>query len=102
MLTYYLSLGLQPGASDEEIRNSYLQGVKKHPPEKDPVRFRQITEAYEAIKDERNRIRGKIFSGLITRDCESALLALAEAREVRRRRVGLKELFQAENQIKGG
>jgi len=102
LLTYYLSLGLLPDASDEEIRNSYLQGVKKHTPEKDPVKFRRITEAYEAIKDERSRIRIKIFGGLITRDCETALLELAEAREIRRCRVGLKTLFQTEKQIKGG
>ncbi|MDM8550189.1 J domain-containing protein [Desulfobacterales bacterium HSG2] len=96
MLTHYLTLGLLPDASDEEIRDHYLQLVKRHTPEKDPERFRQITEAYEAIKDVRNRVKGKVFGGLTIRDYESALLSLAKAREIKRRRVGLQELFQAE------
>ena len=96
MLTYYLVLGLSLDASDADIRNSYLQLVKKHTPEKDPVKFRQVTEAYEAIKDERQRVRGKIFGGLISRDYEDALYSLARAKEVKRRRAGLQELFDAE------
>jgi curved DNA-binding protein CbpA len=99
VLTHYLTLGLLPDASDEDIRTSYLQLVKKYTPERDPVRFQQITEAYEAIRDERNRIRGKIFGGLMTRDYESALLSLARSREIRRRRVGLDEPFQAEKEF---
>ncbi|QTA86016.1 DnaJ domain-containing protein [Desulfonema magnum] len=100
MLTHYLTLGLSLDASDEDIRNSYLQLVKKYTPEKEPERFRQVTEAYEAIKDERNRIMGKIFGGLAARDYADALVSLGKAKEIRRRRVGLKELFQAEK--KGG
>ena len=95
MLTHYLTLGLLPDASDKEIRNCYLQLVKKHTPEKDPERFRQITQAYEAVKDVRNRVRGKIFGGLTIQDYEEALLSLAKARTVRRRRAGLQELIQA-------
>ncbi len=96
MLTYYLTLGLLPDASDGDIRNSYLQLVKKYTPEKEPERFRQITEAYEAIKDKQNRVKGKIFGGLTAQDYEEALLSLARTREIKRRRVGLEELFQAE------
>jgi curved DNA-binding protein CbpA len=99
VLTHYLTLGLLPDTSDEDIRTSYLQLVKKYTPERDPVRFQQITEAYEAIRDERNRVRGKIFGGLMVRDYESALLALARSREIGRRRVGLDELFQAEKEF---
>ncbi len=102
MLTYYLTLGLLLDASDEDIRSSYLRLVKKHTPEKDPERFRQITEAYEALKDRRNRVKGKIFGGLTVRDYENALLALAKAPEIRRRRAGLQELFQAEKKVEKG
>jgi len=96
MLTYYLILGVSPDASDEEIRNSYIQLVKKHTPEKDPERFKQITQAYEAIKDKRVRIKRKIFGGFITRDYEETLIALAGTKESKRRRIGLKALFQLE------
>jgi DnaJ-class molecular chaperone len=94
MLTYYLILDVPTDASDEEIRDSYLKWVKKYTPEKDPVRFRKITEAYEALKDERSRVRQKMFGAMMAQDYEKALLALADAREPRRRRVGLKELLE--------
>ncbi len=96
MLTYYLVLGLSLDASDEDIRNSYLQLVKKHTPEKDPAKFRQITEAYESVKDERQRVKGKIFGGLAARDHEDTIFSLARAKEIKRRRAGLQELFDAE------
>ncbi len=94
MLTYYLCLGLSLDASNEEIRNSYIQLVKKHTPEKDPARFQQITEAYEAIKDERSRIKAKIFAALNAKDYEDALFSLAKAKILKRRRAGLQELIQ--------
>ncbi|MDM8523579.1 DnaJ domain-containing protein [Desulfococcaceae bacterium HSG8] len=101
VLTYYLTLGLSLDASDEDIRNSYLQLVKKHTPEKDPTRFRQITEAYESLKNQRKRIEGKMLGGLRNRDYEESLLSLGRAQEIKPRRVGLKELFQAEKELRG-
>ncbi len=95
MLTYYLTLGLSLDASDEDIRNSYIQLVKKYTPEKNPERFRQITTAYEAIKDKRSRIEAKIFGALKSPDYKDALLSLLRNREQKRRRAGLQELFQA-------
>ncbi len=96
MLTYYLILDVPTDSSDEQIRDSYLNLVKKYTPEKDPARFRKITEAYEALKDERSRVRQKMFGAMMAKDYEKALLSLADAREVKRRRVGLKELFGTE------
>jgi curved DNA-binding protein CbpA len=94
MLTYYLSLDLLLDASNEEIRNKYIELVKKYTPEKNPERFQKITEAYEAIKDERSRIRSKIFIALDAKNYEDALFALARAKVLKRRRVGLQELIQ--------
>jgi curved DNA-binding protein CbpA len=100
MLNYYFVLGLSPDASDEDIRNSYLRLVKKHTPEKDPEKFGKVTEAYEALKDKRKRIEMKIFGGLSAKDFESALLDLANSKEVRPRRALLDELFEAEEKAK--
>lgn len=44
-------LGLSKTASEEEIRQRYLDLVRQHPPEKDPARFREIHSAYESAKD---------------------------------------------------
>lgn len=96
MLTHYFVLNVPFDASDEDIRTSYLQLVKKHPPEKDPTKFQQITESYEAIKNERRRVAAKLSSILQVKDYEAALFSLAKAREVKRRRAKLHELFQAE------
>lgn len=95
MLTYYLILGLPLDATDRDIRKRYLDMVRKYPPERDPLRFQKITEAYEALKDERKRLESKMFMGSSVTDSESALLALVDARGSRRIRVGLKELKNA-------
>jgi curved DNA-binding protein CbpA len=96
MLLNYLILGVTSEASDAEIRNSYLTLVKKHTPEKDPVMFRRITDAYEAVNNKRRRIIGKIFGGFSAKNYEEVLMALATARQVKKRRAGLRELFEAE------
>jgi len=100
MLTYYLTLGLSPDVSDYDIRKSYLDLVKKNTPEKNPDRFRQITEAYEKIKTKRRRIESKIFNGLTTATYEQALYELFTAREMKKARAGLRELFKAEKELR--
>ena len=48
---FYRALELQEGAAPEEIKRAYFRLVRRYTPEKDPERFRQIREAYEALKD---------------------------------------------------
>ncbi|MCD6224550.1 MAG: DnaJ domain-containing protein [Deltaproteobacteria bacterium] len=100
MLTYYLTLGLSPDVSDDDIRKSYLNLVKKNTPEKNPDRFRQITEAYEKISTRRRRIEAKIFNGLAISNYEEALYELVTAREMKKARAGLRELFKAEKKLR--
>ncbi len=93
MLTSHLTLGLDIGASDEEIRKRYLELIKLHTPEKDPDRFQKITRAYEKISSSRRRIRTKLFGTLDEKDPETVLLELCRAKKTGRRRVGLQELL---------
>lgn len=44
-------LGVTREAGESEIRARYLELVKMFPPERDPAKFREIREAYEAAKD---------------------------------------------------
>ena len=94
MLIHYILLGVTPEASDEEIRARYLEQVKRHTPEKDPVRFQEITSAYEAIKDIRKRLADRYLPPEKTIDAEETLYALARVVSRKRRRVGLRELIQ--------
>ncbi|WP_150047770.1 MULTISPECIES: J domain-containing protein [Methylomonas] len=75
MISPYRALGVSEQASDAEIKQAYLQQVKEHPPERDPLRFRQIQQAYDVVKDQNSRLRYALFH-LPELDFD-ALLALA-------------------------
>lgn len=47
----HLVLGLRPDASEEQVRRRYLELVKQYPPEREPDRFREIHQAYQAAGD---------------------------------------------------
>ena len=51
----FLVLNVPPDASDAVIRTAWLQALQAAPPERDPLRFQAVQEAYTAIKDERSR-----------------------------------------------
>jgi DnaJ-class molecular chaperone len=61
MISPYRILGVSEQAADADIKQAYLQGVKDNPPDRDPARFRQIQDAYAAIKDEDCRLRHALF-----------------------------------------
>ena len=95
MLIHYLTLGLALEATDDEIRNRYLQLVKDFPPEKNPYRFQSINKAYEVLKDKRNRVRAKLFMGIDTIDYENGLRALKQQVPFKKKAVGLRTLIEA-------
>ena len=53
----YVVLGLKAGASSEEVRRAYLMLVRQYPPDRDPDKFRQIHDAYQALSDPLNQAR---------------------------------------------
>ncbi|GAB4256135.1 MAG: hypothetical protein Kow0065_04760 [Methylomicrobium sp.] len=61
MTTPYQLLGVDEQASDAEIKQAYLQRVKDNPPDRDQAQFRQIQQAYEAIKDRDSRLKYALF-----------------------------------------
>ena len=44
-------LDVKPDANAEEIRKAYLGLVRKHPPDRDPDKFREIHAAYQMLND---------------------------------------------------
>ena len=44
-------------AGDEEIRAAYLRKVKQYPPDRSPLEFEKVRDAYEQLRDPRRRTR---------------------------------------------
>lgn len=93
MLLDYFILGLNADATDKDIRNQYLELVKKYTPEKSPQRFQDVTESYERIKSKRQAINSRLLGAFEFSDPESGLFALGRSVNITRRRVGLSELL---------
>ena len=58
---YYEVLGLQKGASDNDIKKAFRKMAMKYHPDKNPgdkvaeEKFKEINEAYEVLSDEKKR-----------------------------------------------
>lgn len=60
----YNILGLKQGASQEEIKKAYFKMVRLHSPESDPEQFQKIRQAYEHLKNAKNKPDGPVFPPL--------------------------------------
>ena len=55
-------LGVNPDASEEEIRAAYVRKVKEHPPDRSPEEFERIRDAYDSLRDPRRRMRARLLA----------------------------------------
>ena len=62
MKTPYEILEVAEQATDNEIKQAYLQKVKLNPPERDHEKFQQIHNAYETIKNVTSREKYALFN----------------------------------------
>jgi curved DNA-binding protein CbpA len=58
----YAVLSLVPGAEDEQIRAAYLAKLKQFPPDRSPAEFEQVRDAYDLLRDRRQRAQHTLFS----------------------------------------
>ncbi|SEQ02333.1 hypothetical protein SAMN05421693_11458 [Ectothiorhodospira magna] len=57
----FLLLNVSPQADDNTIHHAYLHAVKACPPERDPVGFDAVRQAYERIRSQRQRLAYELF-----------------------------------------
>lgn len=76
----YRELGIPEDTDDDDaIRNAWLEGVRRFPPEKEPERFARNREAYEMIRDRESRFRLWTFGDRRLQDDTDALVDLFPA-----------------------
>lgn len=73
----WIVLGLEPTASDDEIRTRYRDLVKQHPPELDPAGFQAIRTAYEQVRNPHVRARTRLFGPAPLDDLDELRAVLA-------------------------
>lgn len=77
-------LGVSADADEKEIRAAYLKKIKEYPPDRLPVEFERIRDAYQTLRDPRIRVRIMLQSA----DPEAPLASLLDSHTAGRRFVG--------------
>ena len=73
-------LGVPANASDEDIRAAYLSKVKEFPPDRSPEEFERIRDAYDSLRDPRQRAKAMLLST----DFDAPLVSFIEGQKPRR------------------
>jgi curved DNA-binding protein CbpA len=73
-------LGVPPNAGEEEIRAAYVRKVKEFPPDRSPEEFEKIRDAFESLRDPRQRTRAM----LLLKDADAPLTSLLDGHAPRR------------------
>ncbi|BCO09760.1 hypothetical protein GF1_21360 [Desulfolithobacter dissulfuricans] len=61
MQTPFDILGIPEDSDDGTVKKAYLAKVRSCPPERFPREFERIRRAYELIRDEKARVRYRLF-----------------------------------------
>lgn len=60
----YLTLGVGERVDDADVSAAYHAALRAFPPEEHPEQFARISEAYEAIRTEADRIDLRLFGAV--------------------------------------
>ncbi len=58
----YAVLGIRENPDDKIVRSVYLALVRKFPPDLFPERFKEVSGAYEKLKDKESRVKYFLFN----------------------------------------
>ncbi len=61
MLTPYQILNIPRNATQNEIKKAYFKLLKKHPPEKEPEKFKTIRAAYDSLRTASKKAETDVF-----------------------------------------
>ena len=75
---HYQTLGLEPDADAAAVKKAYFRLVRLHPPEKEPEKFQEIRQAYEALKDG-PPVEEDVFAGFAVPDDPGVLYLMNQA-----------------------
>lgn len=81
MMNPYLILNVPLTANDAQIRAAWQRAVQEHPPERDALRFQQVQEAWQAIRDARARAAWSVCPRTAPADSPAAALLLYATRQ---------------------
>jgi len=73
-------LGVSSNAGEEEIRAAYLRKVKEYPPDQAPEEFEKVRNAFETLRDPRQRTLAMLHAS----DPGATLASLLDGRAPRR------------------
>lgn len=82
MNTYYQILGLEPGASQLEIKKAYFKMIRQYSPESNPEQFQKIREAYEQLKNGGDEPDGPVFPPFSEPFAEKMMEQIANCRKM--------------------
>ncbi|NCC49885.1 MAG: hypothetical protein EOM20_01590 [Spartobacteria bacterium] len=51
----YITLGIHEKVTDQDVQDAYHRCLRKYPPEENPRKFADISEAYELIRTDYDR-----------------------------------------------
>ena len=57
----FFVLDLPHEATDENVKDRYLELVKRYPPDTHPKQFAAVRQAYEAVRHQRGRLETRLF-----------------------------------------
>ncbi|MEA3465921.1 MAG: DnaJ domain-containing protein [Thermodesulfobacteriota bacterium] len=80
MKSPYTILGVSEKSDDHNIKQAYLEAVRNNPPDREPVKFREIRIAYESIATHKDRLRYELFDTSKPDSIEIAELVLQQGR----------------------
>ena len=72
----WLILNVPLTAGDPEIRVAWQRAVQENPPERDALRFQEVQEAYQAIRDARARAAWSVLPRRAPADSPASALRL--------------------------